>query len=173
MNDDEFLSRLKKLCLEYDSKVGRWPENELEGFALYYFAQHPEYEFNYPYDKIDPDNEYQDEFDKLKEGAQSEHHITEKPNFIIHLSEEARMEIITNFFKNSGVTKKSEFFKEESPDWLADTFIIQGITQTSEQWLSGTCKITAIDELYVVNEKTMEVIENKQKHEVVELVICN
>jgi hypothetical protein len=66
MNDDEFLSRLKQLCLEYDSKAGRWPENELEGFAVLYFAQHRDYEFNYPYDKLDPDKEYEDEFEKLR-----------------------------------------------------------------------------------------------------------
>jgi hypothetical protein len=51
-----FLERLKQLCLEYDSKAGRWPDHELEGFALYYFALHPEYDPSDEYHKVDPDN---------------------------------------------------------------------------------------------------------------------
>jgi hypothetical protein len=66
--DAKFLEKLKQLCLEYDSKAGRWPENELEGYALYYFSQHPDYEFNYPYDKIDPEEEYEEELRKKQNG---------------------------------------------------------------------------------------------------------
>jgi hypothetical protein len=43
--DAEFLEKLKKLCLEYDLKAGFYPDSSLEGFALYYFALHPEYKF--------------------------------------------------------------------------------------------------------------------------------
>lgn len=44
--DAEFLATLKELCLEYDSKAEFYPESSLEGFALYYFATHPDYNFH-------------------------------------------------------------------------------------------------------------------------------
>jgi len=36
--DQEFLAKLKQLCLEYDSKVGLHPESDLEGCSIYCFA---------------------------------------------------------------------------------------------------------------------------------------
>jgi hypothetical protein len=66
-----FLERLRHLCLEYDRKAGYYPTHELEGFALYYFALHPEYDPSDEYNKIDVENsdggnEYKEELDKLR-----------------------------------------------------------------------------------------------------------
>lgn len=36
--DQEFLSKLKELCLEYDKHAEEFPESTYEGFAIYYFA---------------------------------------------------------------------------------------------------------------------------------------
>ena len=36
--DKEFLSNLKQLCMEYDSKYGEYPESKYQGLALYDFA---------------------------------------------------------------------------------------------------------------------------------------
>jgi hypothetical protein len=66
-----FLERLKQHCLGYDIKAGYYPTHELEGFALYYFALHPEYDPSDEYHKVDADNvdeggEYTKELDKLR-----------------------------------------------------------------------------------------------------------
>ena len=52
--DENFLIKLKRLCLEFDRKSEAYPEHDYEGFALYYFATHPECELNPAYgNKID------------------------------------------------------------------------------------------------------------------------
>lgn len=178
--DADFLEKLRKLCLEYDTKSELYPESSLEGFAVYYFALHPEHKIKkdmlgrgIDYEDYPEGKEYHAELEKLwGEYTEEEKIIIEKPGFVINLTGEDLNRVITNYFK-SDITKKSEFFKEESPDWLADTFIIKSITQTSDYGLSGMCKIRAMDELYVVDERTFTVSENKQKHEVVELIIYN
>lgn len=176
--DADFLEKLRRLCLEYDTKSEFYPESSLEGFALYYFAIHPEHEFGsymrgIDYDDYPEGKEYKEELVKLwEEYTEEEKTVIEKPGFVINLTGEDLNRVITNYFK-SNITKKSEFFKEESPDWLADTFIIESITQTSEYGLSGMCKIRAVDELYVVDDRTLTVSENKPKHGVVELIIYN
>lgn len=43
--DQEFLDKLKQLCLEFDSKAEAYPDPDYVGFALYYYATHPDYEF--------------------------------------------------------------------------------------------------------------------------------
>ena len=70
MNDTEFISRLKKLCLEYDSKSEFYPESSLEGFAIYYFASHPEHDFGnhmcgIDYEDYPEGKEYREELGKL------------------------------------------------------------------------------------------------------------
>jgi hypothetical protein len=69
--NSEFLEKLKKLCLEFDSRAGGYPEHPYEGFALYYFALHPEAECNPVYNSIDPDfdeggKEYLKELKEMK-----------------------------------------------------------------------------------------------------------
>jgi len=74
--DEEFLRKLKQLCLEFDSNAGWWPDHDLEGFALYQFAVNPpkepvnEYTFERMYKGIEYTEEgkkYLKELDKLKE----------------------------------------------------------------------------------------------------------
>jgi|GEM_PF-3860300 len=70
--DADFLAKLKQLCLEYDSKAGFYPESSLEGFAIYYFAQHPNHKFKsggggIDYEFRDGGNEYMEELQKLDE----------------------------------------------------------------------------------------------------------
>lgn len=76
MDDKEFLTKLKQLCLEFDLKAGWWPEHDLEGFALYQFAANPpndqitEYEFEELYKCIEYTEEgkkYLEELNKLEE----------------------------------------------------------------------------------------------------------
>lgn len=38
MTDDDFLARLRTLCLTFDQEYGDYPEHEYEGAALYQFA---------------------------------------------------------------------------------------------------------------------------------------
>jgi hypothetical protein len=73
MTDDEFLSKLKKLCLEYDVKAGSYPDPDYVGFALYYFALHPDADLNTAFgNEIDTEfseggKEYSEELDKLED----------------------------------------------------------------------------------------------------------
>ena len=71
MTDSDFLEKLKKLCLEYDSKAQAYPESPFEGFALYYFALHPDYKFDSWGGGVDIDfceggKEYKEELNKLE-----------------------------------------------------------------------------------------------------------
>lgn len=45
MDDEEFLTQLKELCLRYDASEGDWPESKHEGCSLWRFANN-----NYNYD---------------------------------------------------------------------------------------------------------------------------
>lgn len=76
MDDQEFLQKLKQLCLKFDSKAGWWPEHDLEGFALYQFAANPpkepvdEYTLEELYKNIDLSEEgkkYLEELQKFEE----------------------------------------------------------------------------------------------------------
>jgi hypothetical protein len=83
MTDDEFITRLRKLCLEYDSKAGYYPTHELEGFALYYFAVHPEYDPSDEYNKVDADNVDEGE-EYLKELKLSDDEVKDdEPRFVV------------------------------------------------------------------------------------------
>jgi hypothetical protein len=72
MYESEFLSKLKKLCLEYDSKAGSYPDPDYVDFALYYFALHPEADLNTAFgNQIDTEfseggKEYLEELEKLE-----------------------------------------------------------------------------------------------------------
>ncbi len=62
----EFIDQLKQLCIEYDSKAEFYPESSLEGFALYYFATHPDHKFDgfsngIEYEYCDGGKEYREE----------------------------------------------------------------------------------------------------------------
>lgn len=70
MENEEFIQKLKQLCLEYDSRAEFYPESSLEGFALYYFALHPEHDFGNHMTGIDYEHheggeEYRKELDKI------------------------------------------------------------------------------------------------------------
>ena len=39
--DEDFLQKLKQLCLEFDSKASWWLDPDLVGFAIYQFAKNP------------------------------------------------------------------------------------------------------------------------------------
>lgn len=72
MDYQEFLEKLKALCLKFDSKAGWWPEHDLEGFAIYQFAANPpkepigEYELEELYKNIDLSEEGQEYLKELK-----------------------------------------------------------------------------------------------------------
>jgi hypothetical protein len=70
------LERLKQRCQAYDSKAGYFPTHELEGFAVYYFALHPEYDPSDEYHKVDTDN-VDEGVEYLKELGLDEEDVTE------------------------------------------------------------------------------------------------
>jgi hypothetical protein len=167
--DDYSLSKLKILCQTFDSKTGGWPEHELEGYALYQFALNPDKDPEREWHTAD--NDWWEECKKLNpiEYKEKEPEPPRIPKFVFPVDNED--ELLRTVF-NHHAFKKSEFFKEESPDWLADYFIIEAVNQTSGVLgLKGTGVITPLDVLYEVDEKTMTVIENKTKHENVKLTI--
>jgi hypothetical protein len=61
--DDDFLQKLKQLCLEFDSKASWYPDPDLVGYALYTFAKNPptekmsDYAFSGEYRHIGYDEE--------------------------------------------------------------------------------------------------------------------
>jgi hypothetical protein len=72
MQEDEFFIRLRKLCLDYDAKAGDHPESSLEGFAVYYYALHPDTKLDPPWYVIDSEyveegNEYLKDLKLLEE----------------------------------------------------------------------------------------------------------
>lgn len=161
--DTEFLAKLKQLCLEYDSKAEFYPESSLEGFALWYFAQHPDHKFSgigIDYEDYREGKEYREYLDKIWGETKESEQPPAKPHFIFQKSRE-ELDTRIKHFNETRTFKKAEFFGKESPDWLADTFTINEFN--IEYGLSGSAKIVPLDEL--------QVIENKDKHEVVSLII--
>lgn len=70
---------------------------------------------------------------------------------------------------NHRIFEKTDFFKDGIPEWLADSFIITEVKHKSGT--PGTVEIYTLDELSVVDTRTFIILENKEKHEAVGMVI--
>lgn len=159
----EFLAKLKALCLEYDAKAGYYPDQELEGFALLFFALHPEYDPSDEYHKVSADFE-DDGKEYLEELAHKKTDNTKSFEYEISKDE---LEFLYNY-TNNDYCEKSIFFKDISPDWLADKFVVKQLNITDKYPLYKVI-ITPLDKL---TECLNEFISDsgsihKPKHEVV------
>ncbi|MEN6293147.1 MAG: hypothetical protein ABFD07_14190 [Methanobacterium sp.] len=174
----EFLNTLKELCLEFDSKAESYPDPDYVGFALYYYATHPDYNLTPGYGgSTDIQTEFceggKEWVEELNKGIEyNEVQTLKLPNnhFLFHLAEDKIDEIIRLAFSHIAV-KKDELFQDEYPGWLADSFIIAEIKY--EHGPIGTVEIYPYDELCTVDETTMVMMENKNKHEVIGMIVMS
>ena len=172
--DNDFLTKLKQLCLEFDSKAEAYPDFDYVGFAIYYYATHPECNPNPTMaSKIDTGfceggNEWITELDKMTKTEEVTTLQLPNKHFLFHMTSEDRENIIKSFYTHH-IFRKSEFFQDKSPGWLADSFVITEIKP--ESGMLDTAEIYPLDELCVVDPHTLTVLENKEKHEAVGMII--
>jgi len=173
-HDDDFLLKLKQLCLEFDSKAEAYPDFDYVGFAIYYYATHPGCNPNPTMaSKIDTGfceggKEWIIDLDKMTKHEEVTTLQLPNNHFLFHITTEERDNIIKSFY-TPRIFKKSEFFKDKKPGWLAESFVITEIKP--ESGTEGMVEIYPLDELYVVDPRTLIVIENKEKHETVGMII--
>ena len=182
-HDDDFLLKLKQLCLEFDSKAEAYPDPDYAGFALYYYATHPDYDLHPGYggsidiqtEFCEGGKEWEEELDAIN-GQTDEVKTLKLPDdhFVFPITVEELNHLVTIIYSNP-IHRKNEFFKSGSPAWLADVFQVSNIKieRSFMNEVTGiyTVEVYPDDELCVIDEKTLTVIENKNKHEKVGIII--
>ncbi|MFA6769090.1 MAG: hypothetical protein WCR86_11795 [Parabacteroides sp.] len=178
--DIDFLMKLKQLCLEFDTKAEAYPDPDFVGFALYYYATHPGYDLHCGYGgSIDIQTEFCEggkEWIEELDSPSDEVKTLKLPDnhFVFPVTVDEFNNLVTTIY-SSPIHRKNEFFKSESPDWLADVFKISNL-KTERSFMNEvtgtyTVEVYPDDELCVIDEKTLTVIENKNKHEKVGIII--